>query len=248
MASKSTKSKKQLKQKSRPVGTTALSEPIIAEASAFASFSCFSTTSQLFAHVSLAVDKHRLRVFDSDSGKAVAETVFQNSRVSAVHWTSLPSDAHDGFTDAEANDDGASRKRKKRKSISGKENAVEEYLVVGFSNGSLALFSPRQGEIIRTLSSPTSTSPILSITSQTEAPRTSTLLWTSSDGGSIYSWDGISGKLVSTWRPDASTTKYTTISLGYHPPSCLPRYQRIFCNSSLLLGSTSPAELLFPAL
>lgn len=112
---------------------------------------------------------------------------------------------------------------------------------MGFSNGSLALFSPRQGEIIRTLSSPTSTSPILSITSQTEAPRTSTLLWTSSAGGSIYSWDGISGKLVTTWRPDASTTNYTAMSLkpiaseAQSSARILAAHHRI-----QVLGSSSP--------
>lgn len=219
MANKSGQSKKaqRAKAKSRPIGTTALSEPLIAEASAATSFSAFSPSGSLFAHVALAIDKHRLRIFDTESGKAMAETVFQNARVSAVHWIQLSNattgTTHDN-TDVDGTDDaedGTSRKRKKRKSISGKDAVTtEQVLVIGFSNGTLAIFSPRQGEIIRTLSSPTSTAAILSIASQPSESSASfaPALWTSSANGHVYSWDTNSGKLLSTLRTSKNTTSH----------------------------------------
>jgi len=219
MAGKSTPSKKaqRAKNRSRPISTTALSEPLVAETST-AAFSAFSKSGLFFAHIALAVDKHRLRVFDTESGKSIAESIFQNSRVSAVHWTSLPSSGADSNADAEAaGDESSSRKRKKRKSVSGREISTEDLIVIGFSNGTLAIFSPRQGEIVRTLSTPSSNDAILSITSTPMSPGSSPSgLWSTSANGSIYSWDAHTGKLLATWKMSQGTnTPYTAIAI--HP-------------------------------
>lgn len=217
MAGKSTPSKKaqRVKNKSRPISTTALSEPLIAETSSAASFSAFSESGLFFAHIALAVDKHRLRVFDTESGKAIAESVFQNSRVSAVHWASLPTSNTDN--NAGAGDETTSRKRKKRKSVSGREISTEDLIVIGFSNGTLAIFSPRQGEVVRTLSTPSSNDAILSIASKPaslSSPHPK--LWSSGANGSLCSWDVHAGTLLATWKISKGTnTPHTAIAI--HP-------------------------------
>ncbi|KAF8305535.1 hypothetical protein DL93DRAFT_310885 [Clavulina sp. PMI_390] len=223
MATKSGPSKKaqRSKSKSRPVGTTALSEPLIAEASSAASFTAFSPSGLLFAHVALAVDKHRLRIFDTESGKAVAETVFQNSRVSAIHWTQQSSGGGatpgEGESIESANNDDARRKRAKRKSVSGA--TVEHVLAIGFMNGTVAIFSPRQGEITKTFSSSTISSSILSITSPLSASDSSSVsslpasLWTSSSNGQVCAWDLQSGKLLTTLRTKNAASQYTAIAV-----------------------------------
>ena len=141
------------------------------------------------------MDKHRLRVYDTESGKALSETAFQNSRVSAVKWVSLHLGGEDSSESATAGeeDNAQSRKRKKRKSASGSglPGVMEEMIAVGFSNGSLAIFSPRQGEIVKTLSSPTNTSAILAIdaSSTPESTGSSLELWASTASGLLLSFD-----------------------------------------------------------
>ena len=219
MAGKSTPSKKvqRVKSKSRPISTTALSEPLIAETSSAASFSAFSESGLLFfAHIALAVDKYRLRVFDTESGKAIAESVFQNSRVSTVHWASLPTSATDN--NAGTGDETAitSRERKKRKSVSDREIFTEDLIVIGFSNGTLAIFSPRQGEIARTLSTPSSNDAILSIASKPASPSSPhPKLWSSGANGSLCSWDVHAGNLLTAWRYQ----RHQHAIYCYHNPS-----------------------------
>lgn len=246
MASKSTPSKKvqRAKNKSRPISTTALSEPVVAETSAAASFSAFSRSGLFFAHIALAVDKHRLRVFDTESSKSIAESVFQNSRVSAVHWALLPSSGADDSAGADAaGDENTSRKRKKRKSISGRENSTEDLIIIGFSNGTLAIFSPKQGEVVRTLSTTSSNDAIFSITSN-PAPSSSPnpQLWSSSANGSIYSWDARTGNLLATWKISKNTnTPYTAIAI--HPSTTDDDASRLLAaRHRIQLFSTSHTE------
>src|SRR5580658_6057079 len=75
---------------SRPTSTSQISHPVTVEgASALVSLSSFSPKGDLFAFVSLAVDKHRLRVFDTTSARSVAEHTVDSSRVTTLAWSSI---------------------------------------------------------------------------------------------------------------------------------------------------------------
>ena len=106
MASKPLKSNKPRNKppKSRPAATSALSQPAVEDASSTYSLSSFSHDGELFAFLSLAVDKHRLRVYDTTTGQPVAEHVF-DSRVSSLCWARF---------DASQGEDGPRRKRKRK--------------------------------------------------------------------------------------------------------------------------------------
>ena len=80
------KNKKKSTPKKKAPATSSLVEPVIVEASSLASLSAFSPSGELFAHLSLAIDKHQLRVYNTLSEKVVSEKVFQDARVTCMHW------------------------------------------------------------------------------------------------------------------------------------------------------------------
>ncbi|KAF8973861.1 WD40-repeat-containing domain protein [Flammula alnicola] len=141
--------------------------------------SSFSPDGTLFAFVTLAVDKHRLRVYNTLSARAVAEHTVDSGRVSTLTW----------------------KKEDPIRSIKDDAEAVKEVAVVvlGLSDGVVLFFSPSHSKINCTLTHPTSTFPILSVAIGLTSK---SLVWTSSADSSIRLWDVQKNAILKTWKHD----------------------------------------------
>src|SRR5258708_20453298 len=73
----------------RQTYTSTISQPFLSETI----LSAFSQDGKFFALVTLAVDKHRLRIFNGISGRATAECTIPSGRVSSLVWSTLSVDA-----------------------------------------------------------------------------------------------------------------------------------------------------------
>ncbi|TFY72235.1 hypothetical protein EVG20_g770 [Dentipellis fragilis] len=189
----------------RPASTSALSQPVVEDSSSVFSLSSFSQKGDLFAYISLSIDKHRLRVYDTVSGQSVAEHVVDSGRVTALSWSQFdPSEGNKTSTPDE--DLSSKKKRKKRNSTGGAAVVVEQanapqVVVLGLSNGSVLIFSPSHGRILRTLSHPSSTASILSLDISTTD--NATTLYTSGADGLLRLWDAHTSNHLASWKDNA---------------------------------------------
>ncbi|KAK7064670.1 U3 small nucleolar RNA-associated protein 5 [Favolaschia claudopus] len=191
----------------RPAATSAISQPVVEDASQLTAFSSFSPNGNLFAFLSLAVDKHRLRVFDTAISQSIAEHVVDSARVSSLSWSIFdPSDASRNVV-ADVDEPPNKKKRKKRASLANGDtslpqiNTALEVVLLGLSDGTVLFFSPTHGRVIRTLSHSTSTAAILSVVlKQTgdSAPTT----WTSGADGAIRLWNAHKNDFLGSWKTD----------------------------------------------
>ena len=197
MSSKKSRSKS----KSRPLTT---SQPTSGHPSILSSFSPDGT---LFVIITLAIDKHRLRLYNTSSTRVVAEHTFESSRVSALTWGSIK-------TDTEVLDT-PNKKRKKRKFDSDtpqneKRSAdTIDVVVLGLQDGTIIFFSLSSSKIVRTLTHPSSPSSVIALALKTvDTP----ILWTSSSDGIVRLWDVQKHKILSSWH-DKDHIPYTSLSL-----------------------------------
>ena len=192
MASTPSKSKKLRNKppKSRPATTSAISQP--ADASSTHSLSSFSDGGELFAFVSLAVDKHRLRVYDTVTGHSTSEHLFESSRVSSICWARF---------DASQNEEGP-RRKKKRRSVGAEEKLPLPGIVLGLTNGSLILYSPTHGKVARTISHSSSTSALVSVAVVEGGSIEAMHVWTSGSDGVVRLWNMRDGSLVGSWKSE----------------------------------------------
>ncbi|KIO20452.1 hypothetical protein M407DRAFT_29916 [Tulasnella calospora MUT 4182] len=173
-----------------------------------ASVASYSPQGEYFLYLSLAIDKHRLRVYNTGSGKAIAEHVVENGRVAATCWH------HVEETMLQDGADGESNPRKRRKKSSKKTNTGDSgktalVAVLGLSNGTLLLFSPARNQVVQTISQSASSAAILSVAASASD---SSKLWTSSQDGCIRAWDLATSKVIGTWQ-EADRTPYSSIAL-----------------------------------
>ncbi|KAG8711083.1 Small subunit (SSU) processome component [Ceratobasidium sp. 394] len=165
---------------SRAVDTSALAQPSLS--SPASRLSCFSPDGALFAFLSLAVDKHRVRVYDVSTGSAVADHTFDGARVTALLWGTF------NLVDGQSK---SSKKRRKRKSVAVEDSTAEalspttQLIAFGLSDGTIVLFSPVQGAVVRTLANPSFTAAITSIAPHNDSPAH---LWAASEDAVIRCW------------------------------------------------------------
>ena len=201
MASKKSKTKPP---RGRPPATSQISQPLVEDSSFQSALSAFSHNGNLFAFVSLAVNKHRLRVYDTTSGLSIAEHTVDSAKVTCLAWTRI--DLSERQTAPEEDDSGppVKKKRKKRSSQTGDaplHKAAVDSVLLGLSNGTLLFFSPSHGRILRTFYHPSSTSAFLSVASVDSTDRSPTV-WTSGADGIIRVWHAHRNELVGTWKTD----------------------------------------------
>ena len=174
----------------RPQATSAISQPAVEDASTSTYLSSFSLDGKLFAFLSLAIDKHALKVYDTTTRRSVAEHVVDAARVTSLCWARL--DLAEG-KGAEDHEGGRKSKRKKRTSsaadATSQASTIPQVVVLGLSDGSLLLFSPTHGRLLRTLSDPSSSSAVLAVAGQDNESADSHTLWTSNADGALRLWD-----------------------------------------------------------
>lgn len=187
--------------KSRPASTSAVAQLTVEDSPSQFTLSSFSPKGELFAFVSLAVDKHRLRVYDTTTNQSIAEYSVDSGRVTSIAWTT---------SDSSEEDEGHRKKRKRRQSqLESSSSSLPQCVVLGLSTGQVHLFSSSQAKVIRTLSHPTSTSAIQSISVPSED---ASELWTSGADGSLRLWNFQQSELVSTWKSE-ERIPYSSIAL-----------------------------------
>ncbi|KAJ7071386.1 WD40-repeat-containing domain protein [Mycena amicta] len=215
----------------RPQATSAISQPVVEDAAHLSNFCAFSPKGNLFAFLSLAIDKHRLRVYDTATGQSVAEHVVDSARVSSLTWNNYdPSDAQAGEPPS---------KKKRRKSQANADGPLQvsavEVVVLGLSDGTVLFFSPTHGRVMRTLSHSTSTAAILSVVSLENAASVPTT-WTSGADGAIRIWNAQKNDLLGSWNID---DRIPYSSMAIRPASEDDRLDILVANHSIRLLSSS---------
>jgi U3 small nucleolar RNA-associated protein 5 len=188
----SSRSKKQ-----RPVSTAAISLPQVQDSSTLTSLSHFSPDAHLFALLSLAIDKHRLRIFDATTGSVLVEHTVDAARVTSLSWIYL-----DLTSDGMRKDASPTKKRKKTATqVSSNAASTKTQLVcLGLSDGSLILFSPSHARVLRTISHPSSLAAVLATSGASQPSH----VWSSSSDGAIRLWNAARNELLSSWKSETS--------------------------------------------
>lgn len=209
----SLKSRKRAKPpQGRPSATSAISQPVVEDASHLTAMSSFSPDGNYFAFLSLAVDKHRLRIYSTATGQSVAEYMVDSARVSATTWGKFdPSEGQDSSQTTEASP--SKKKRRKRSSLAGEEGAQSvaiQVVILGLTDGSIMFFSPNHDRVLRTLSHPSSTAEILAVEMVEKNDGTLTL-WASGADGSVRLWNAKKNEIISSWKTD-DRIPYTSLA------------------------------------
>ncbi|KAJ7124829.1 WD40-repeat-containing domain protein [Mycena crocata] len=230
--------------RSRPPATSSISQPVVEDASYLTALSSFSPKGNLFAYLSLAVDKHRLRVYDTATGQSVAEHVVDSARVSCLTWSNFdPSDGpRSAPSDVEEPPD--KKKRKKRNSQANADGPLQvtaaiEVVLLGLSDGTVSFFSPTHGRVLRTLSHATSTAAILSVV-LTEHGDSVPTTWTSGADGAIRLWNAQKNDILGSWKND---DRIPYSSMAIRPTSDGDRVDVLVANHSIRLLSSDPDAL-----
>ncbi|TFK30702.1 NUC189-domain-containing protein [Coprinopsis marcescibilis] len=195
--------------KNRPTSTATISQPVVEDASTLTSLSAFSQDGHLFAYLHLAVDKHRLTVYNTTSNHLLADYTVDSARVSALVWGTL------NFS-AESQPDTPSpskKKRKKRQSLAAEETQSPtgtQVVILGLTDGTISFFSPSHGRVLRTLSHPSSSTPILALATSEHIQ--SPVLWSSSADGTVRAWNVQTSAAVDTWKTD-DRIPYTSLTI-----------------------------------
>lgn len=199
MASTSAKSKK-----SRRPNTSAISHPVVEDASSLTALSAFSPQTNLFAFLSLAIDKHRLRIYDTVTEKSVAEHVVDSARITTLVWGQIDFSERPSSSGGEIA--GETKKGKRKRLSNGASMEVTpkvetEVVVLGLSDGTISFFSPAHGRVLRTLSHATSAASILAIVLSDNEDSGPTV-WTSGADGTIRVWNARQNNVVGNWKID----------------------------------------------
>jgi U3 small nucleolar RNA-associated protein 5 len=208
--------------------------------------SAFSPSADLFAIVSLAVDKHRLRVHDTHTGKSISEYTVDSARVTALSWAKfqLPKALLDG---QETEDSAPRKKRKKRDSRVPQPIAEPDAIpvvVLGLSTGSTIVFSSSHARVIRTLSHPSSTSPVLSVDIYSDVPGATLKFLTLGADGYIRTWNARTGELLSSTKTD---DRLPGTSLSLRPGVESDHTSLLLAHHSIrLLSASSDSSLTSP--
>lgn len=205
--------------KSRPQSTSQLSQPVTDDAWTSTILSAFSPDAELFALVSLAVDRHRLRVFNVHSSQAVAEHVLQGVRATALLWIHF--DPSEGAS-AGANGVLEQTPKKKRKKLDRAKDvekdkagsSIVQAVALGLSDGTVQIFSIAHGRVVRTLAESASSAPILAL-EESRTQEGGFALWTSYGDGVIRLWD-TNKNVVLTQVSTENNAQYTALAVRPH--------------------------------
>ncbi|GAA5854471.1 hypothetical protein JCM9279_006618 [Rhodotorula babjevae] len=220
--------------------TTAINPAAVATILTAFSPSTVAAGPSYYAHLHAAPDAHTLRVYDLD-GKCVsrwasnANTDGQDEadepRVKSLAWCWVPpaSSALDGQADGAAAADGK-RGKKRRKSDGGaaadspakpSSSALKPQLMLalGLESGDVLLWHPL-GTASRTLSHPTSASPVTALALPVSSSATADgHLWSAHQDGAVRVWDVASGALVGKVGGLVEEPRWDDLLVRYEQPA-----------------------------
>jgi U3 small nucleolar RNA-associated protein 5 len=207
------KSQSKAQSKQRPQAAASALHQAPADASSVGRSCAFTSDGTRFVLVARAGATERVRVFDAQTGRLQSEAALDGTgagtKVSCLSWVGLDLDT---VSTTSVTEDASRKKRKKRKSDAGDNMAVDEtttassekplLVALGRADGSISLFSPSHGRLVRTLSHAQSTTPILALSlAAHDQPR----LWTSSEDGLLRLWDARKNVLLGIWKTEEHT-------------------------------------------
>jgi U3 small nucleolar RNA-associated protein 5 len=206
-ASKKQKTTRKRPPTGRPLATTTISQPTVEDAAKQTIQCSFSPDGGLFAFLMLAVDKHRLRIYDTHTSQSVAEYIFESGEATSLKWANID------LSMSEDADNQPSTKKRRMKDINAAEgfvgNDFGRIVVLGTSDGAVLLFSPLHGRVIRKLSHPSSNAAVLSVA--VHGTDIQTTIWASGADSAVRIWDIQSGNILSQWKNE-ERIPYTCLS------------------------------------
>ena len=165
--------------KSRPVSTSALSQPL--ESNFSEQITEFAGDASLLAQLSQAVDRARLRVYAPGTAGVVADYLLpEGVACRAMAWVQLGAKSHT---------DGLSSKKRKalaKAEASGASSPAAAHVALGLSDGTVLIFSPQTSSVVHILVASTPDSASAAVVSLScDAQH----LWGATAHGWVHGWD-----------------------------------------------------------
>ena len=201
----------------------------------------FSQDGEYFAFLSLPVDKHRLRVYSTQTSKSIAEYVVESGRVVCLQWAHLDLTGNQDTPAGGSETPSPSKKKRRTRDATTSETKQTspgvQAVVLGLSDGSISCFSHSHGRVIRALSHPKNTTSVQAITTSKSSSHRHNL-WSTDSDGTTFCWDVRTGEIVGTWK-SGSPTSYSAISIRPSTDEDAP-LQLIAAHRSIQLLSLDP--------
>ncbi|KAF9787028.1 WD40-repeat-containing domain protein [Thelephora terrestris] len=179
----------------------------------------FSKDGGHFALLSLSVDKHRLRVYDTRTSQSIAEHLVDSGRVTCLQWACLDLSGNPDVPAVGSEAPSPSKKKRKTRDTTASETKQASpgvhVVLLGLSDGSICCFSHSHGRVVRVLSRTKDAAPVHAITTL-ESPPHKHKLWSTNADGAIFCWDVRTGEVIGTWK-SGSPTPYSAIAI--RPPT-----------------------------
>lgn len=168
--------------KSRPASTSALAQPLKVSGSE-GGLTKFAPDASLFAQLSQAVDRCRLRVYTASPAGLMADFLLpEGTQCAAMEWVPLSAPAQPESV--------APKKRKAQAKHSPSHDAsgVQLHVALGLSNGTVLLYAPNQAQVVRLLIASSPDSASSAITSLSYNASALQLMGATSNGW-VHGWD-----------------------------------------------------------
>ena len=204
----------------------------------------FSQDGENFAFLSLSVDKHRLRIYSTQTSRSIAEHVVESGRVTCLQWAHLDLTGNQGVpADGPDGPSSSKKKRKTRDPATSETNQTSpgvHIVLLGLSDGSICCFSHSHGRAVRVLSHTKNATPVHAIATS-KSPSHRHNLWSTDAGGTIFCWDVRTGEVVGTWK-SGSQTPYSAVAIRPPTDEDAP-LQLVAAHRSIQLLSLDPPHL-----
>lgn len=204
----------------------------------------FSQDGEHFALLSLSVDKHRLRIYNTRTSHSIAEHVVESGRVTYFQWAHLDLTGNQGTSAGDPETPSPSKKKRKTRdvttSVTKQASPGVHVVLLGLSDGSICCFSHSHGRVVRTLSHTKTMTPVHSMATS-KSPSHRHNLWSTDAHGTIFCWDVRTGEVVGTWK-SGSLTPYSAIAVRPLTDEDAPLHL-VVAHRSIQLLSLDPPHL-----
>ena len=197
-----------------------------------------------FAFLSLSVDKHRLRIYSTQTSHSIAEHVVESGRVTCLQWAHLDLTGNKGTPAGDPETPSPSKKKRKTRDATTSETTQVSFgahiVLLGLSDGSICCFSHSHGRVVRVLSHPKNATPVHAIATS-KSPSHRHNLWSADAGGTMCCWDVRTGEVVGTWK-SGTPTPYSAVAIRPSTDEDAP-LQLVAAHRSIQLLSLDPPHL-----
>lgn len=175
--------------KSRPASTSSLSQPQMADQNV--QITAFSPDATLFAQLSQAVDRARLRVYASHKAGVMADFLLPEAQTCrAIAWILLGAQSESDLSPSSSSTSASSKKRKALARAAAEQHTSDStaptpHVALGMSDGTVLVYSPVTARVMRVLvvsSQDSSTAALISLSYRDNH------LWGVTANGWVHGW------------------------------------------------------------